>query len=74
MYEVSSSTTDFYDTIDVMNVTETFTLATATPVQKAELKLYDFLMPALGLLVICLNGAVVVSSGLILKRGKFLLP
>lgn len=50
---------------------ESFNLATATPIQKGELKAYHFIMPVLGAFVIILNGVVVISSGLILKRGKF---
>lgn len=37
---------------------------------KAPLLLYDVLIPTLGVLIILLNFAVVVSSGLILKRGQ----
>lgn len=35
------------------------------------LRLYDIFIPLLGAFIIVLNLAVVVSSGLILKRGKF---
>lgn len=37
---------------------------------KTQLRLYDVLIPSLGCLIILLNFFVVVSSGLILKKGK----
>lgn len=38
--------------------------------QNAQLLLYDVLIPVLGTVIILLNFAVVISSGLILKRGQ----
>lgn len=50
-------------------------LATVTNVtsvaQSRVLGLYDILIPLLGAFIIVLNLAVVVSSGLILKKGKW---
>lgn len=37
---------------------------------KAQLTLYDVLIPSLGGIIILLNSFVVISSGLILKKGK----
>lgn len=37
---------------------------------KPHLRLYDVLIPSFGAVIILLNLAVVISSGLILKKGK----
>lgn len=42
------------------------------PNVKNQLVLYDVLIPSLGALIILLNLAVVISSGLILKKGKYI--
>lgn len=51
---------------------ETTTLSSSRPVveQSRVLGLYDIFIPLLGVFIIVLNLAVVVSSGLILKKGK----
>lgn len=49
----------------------TTTIATSTVAESRVLGLYDILIPLLGAFIIVLNLAVVVSSGLILKKGKW---
>lgn len=39
--------------------------------QSRVLGLYDIFIPLLGVFIIVLNSAVVISSGLILKKGKY---
>lgn len=41
-----------------------------TNTMKAQLMAYDILIPLLGALIIVTNAAVVVSSGLLLKKGE----
>lgn len=43
---------------------------TNRPAGSATLRLYDIFIPLLGVFIIVLNLLVVVSSGLILKKGK----
>lgn len=73
-YSVSTPSSDIYadflsTTLGYVNAT-LINLENAPKTQKAALKLYDYLIPSIGALVIVLNLAVVVSSGLILKKGK----
>lgn len=73
-YSVSTPSSDMYTdflttTLGYINAT-LINLEDAPKTQKATLKLYDYLIPSIGALVIALNLAVVVSSGLILKKGK----
>lgn len=56
---VVNKTVNINDTVD--------TTASGT---KASFLLYDYLIPTIGSLIIVLNLVVVVSSGLILKKGK----
>ncbi|XP_022914042.2 5-hydroxytryptamine receptor 1D-like [Onthophagus taurus] len=54
-----------YTTVNMDNVT-----ANITTSQKTQLLLYDILIPTVGVLAILLNGSIVVSSGLIIKKGQ----
>lgn len=52
---------------------ENFTLpnfGNVTTTEKATLNLYNYIIPTISALVIAFNLAVVISSGLILKRGS----
>lgn len=85
-YEVHSSTTDefissTYDDYEYNSSDSTTESVFATVAQsfnitkpslKTQLLLYDILIPSLGTIIILLNFAVVVSSGLILKKGNYL--
>ncbi|KAJ8942786.1 hypothetical protein NQ314_009954 [Rhamnusium bicolor] len=51
-----------------LNINDTVDLTSAGT--KAGFLLYDYLIPAIGTLIIILNLAVVISSGLILKKGQ----
>lgn len=44
--------------------------STSAPSVSTTLRLYDIFIPLLGVFIIVLNLAVVISSGLILKRGE----
>lgn len=54
------------------NVTSDGTAIT-DPGQKVQVSLYGILMPIVGAIVIILNLAVVISSGLIIKKGNFII-
>lgn len=59
---------DNIDDIDSTTVSETEESST----HSATLRLYDIFIPLLGFFIISLNLLVVISSGLLLKRRKFL--
>lgn len=82
-YDVHSSTTDgfissIYDyeysssdsTTESVFATVEQSFNITKPSLKTQLLLYDILIPSLGTIIILLNFAVVVSSGLILKKGN----
>lgn len=54
---------------NVTMLTEIFEASPTRPPNSATLNLYSIFIPALGVLIISLNLLVVVSSGLILKKG-----
>lgn len=54
------------------NLTEKLNSEPNTYKPNTQLRLYDILIPLIGVLVIIINFIVVISSGLILKKGKYL--
>lgn len=61
--------TDVYTSHSVFEVETTTQNNNLTNPQKTQLLIYDILIPTLGSLIIVLNFAVVLSSGLLLKKG-----
>lgn len=54
---------------NVTMLTELYEVSPTRPQNSATLNLYSIFIPSLGVLIICSNLLVVVSSGLILKKG-----
>lgn len=67
--DIDNWTTTFSSLIDEHGVD-----APTRPPNSAALTLYDIFIPMLGIFIIVFNLLVVISSGLILKKGKFTVP
>lgn len=77
MDNIIETTTDFLDLINSTNSTSVLNEVNVTLVKqfasqtvRTQLRLYDVLIPTIGIISICLNLFVVISSGLILKKGQ----
>jgi hypothetical protein len=60
----------FTYTFNVEDINSTLD-ASLPPASVAQLRLYDIFIPLLGVFIISLNLLIVISSGLVLRKGEF---
>lgn len=67
---VTETSSELFMDVNMFKFEPTTQNNSLTNPQKTQLLIYDILIPTLGAIIIVLNFAVVLSSGLLLKKGK----